>query len=181
MPSYRAAFGKGVVIGAGVATAWAVARYYGRRQACTQLIDWDRATSVAIRACGAGGALEPDGKARLQEAHERLVRGIELPIADYTGTALPPGNTAVQVMDRADWIRANVSNFRALFAPVDELYAEAAQESPLGLPFLNEAGRIVVSTQAGLLIGYLARKVLGQYDISLLGKEPLTPGKLYFV
>jgi len=62
MPSYRAAFGKGVVIGAGVATAWAVARYYGRRQACTQLIDWDRATSVAIRACGAGGALELDGK-----------------------------------------------------------------------------------------------------------------------
>jgi coenzyme F420 biosynthesis associated uncharacterized protein len=32
-----------------------------------------------------------------------------------------------------------------------------------------------------LLIGYLARKVLGQYDISLLGKEPLSSGKLYFV
>jgi coenzyme F420 biosynthesis associated uncharacterized protein len=84
-------------------------------------------------------------------------------------------------MDRADWIRANVSNFGELFAPIDELYAETSQKSPLGLPIMADASRLFLSAQAGLLIGYLARKVLGQYDISLLGKEPLSPGKLYFV
>ena len=39
----------------------------------------------------------------------------------------------------------------------------------------------MLSGQVGLLLGFLARKVLGQYDISLLGHEPLQAGKLYFV
>ncbi len=181
MPSYRSSFGKGFLLGAGAATIWAVVRYYGRKQTEIRLIDWDRATKFAIQACGAGAEMPIDEKARLQEEYERMVGGIEGPISQYTGTVLPLGNTAIQVMDRADWIRANVSNFRELFAPIDELYAESASQSPLGLPVLADASRLFLSAQAGLLIGYLARKVLGQYDISLLGKEPLTPGKLYFV
>jgi coenzyme F420 biosynthesis associated uncharacterized protein len=181
MPSYRASFGKGFLIGAGAAAVWAVARYYGRSRTENRLIDWERATRFAIQACGAGAELPADHKARLQQEYEELVGGIEGPISQYTGTVLPLGNTAIQVMDRTDWIRANVNNFRELFQPIDELYAETASQSPLGLPVLAEASRLFLSAQAGLLIGYLARKVLGQYDISLLGKEPLTPGKLYFV
>src|SRR5438874_361709 len=108
MPSYRSSFGKGFLIGAGAATLWAVSRYYGRRQTESRLIDWDRATRVAIQACGAGAELPSDEKARLQEEYEQLVGGIEGPISQYTGTVLPLGNTTIQVMDRADWIRANV-------------------------------------------------------------------------
>jgi coenzyme F420 biosynthesis associated uncharacterized protein len=183
MPSYRASFGRGFVIGAGAAAVWAVARYYGRRGEAqqNQLIDWDRAAKFAIQASGVGAELPAGEKARLQAEYEEMVRGIEGPIAQYTNTVLPLGSTAIQVMDRADWVRANVSNFRELFAPVEELYAETSRQSPLGLPVLADASRLFLSAQAGLLIGYLARKVLGQYDISLLGKEPLSPGKLYFV
>ena len=182
MPNYRASFGTGFLIGAGAATLYAVARYRSRRDGTQdQLIDWDRAAKIAIQACGSGAELPADDKARLQDEYEEMVRGIEGPISQYTGTVLPLGNTAIQVMDRADWIRANVNNFRELFAPIDELYAETARQSPLGLPVLADASRLFLSAQAGLLIGYLARKVLGQYDISLLGKEPLSPGKLYFV
>ena len=39
----------------------------------------------------------------------------------------------------------------------------------------------VLSAEVGLLLGYLARKVLGQYDLTLLGREPLAPGRLYYV
>jgi coenzyme F420 biosynthesis associated uncharacterized protein len=40
----------------------------------------------------------------------------------------------------------------------------------------------VLSAELGFLLGYLARRVLGQYDLALLGREPLeTSGKLYFV
>ena len=35
--------------------------------------------------------------------------------------------------------------------------------------------------KSGLLLGYLARRVLGQYDLALLGREPVTTGKLYYV
>jgi coenzyme F420 biosynthesis associated uncharacterized protein len=183
MPGYRASFGTGLLIGAGAVAALAVARYYSKRSADTErrLIDWDRATQFAIQACGAGGELSEETKTQLQDEYEEMIGGIEGPISQYTGTTLPLGNTSIQVMDRADWIRANINNFRELFAPIDELYAETARESPLGLPVFANASRLFLSAQAGLLIGYLARKVLGQYDISLLGKEPLSSGKLYFV
>jgi coenzyme F420 biosynthesis associated uncharacterized protein len=181
MPSYRASFARGALVGAGAVALWAASRYYGRERSSQGLIDWDRAAEFAIRASGAGAELAADEKARLQLEYEAMVGEIEGPISDYTGTVLPLGNTRVQVMDRADWIRANISNFRELFQPVDELYLETASDSPLGLPILGDAGRLMLSAQAGLLIGYLARKVLGQYDISLLGKETLSAGKLYFV
>jgi coenzyme F420 biosynthesis associated uncharacterized protein len=181
-PMYRSSFARGFLIGAGAATMWAVARYYGRRaETENRLIDWERAAQIAVRTCGDGAELAPAEKNRLQDEYEEMVRGIEGPISQYTQTVLPLGNTAIQVMDRADWIQTNVGNFRQLFAPVDELYAETSRKNPLGVPAMAEAGRLFLSAQAGLLIGYLARKVLGQYDISLLGKEPLTPGKLYFV
>ena len=189
MANYRASFGTGFLIGAGAAAVWAVTRYHNRRngngtelqQQQQRLIDWDRATQVAVQVCGTGAEMPADEKDRLQNEYQEMLDGIEGPISQYTGTVLPLGNTRVQVMDRADWIRANVGNFRELFAPIDELYAETAHQSPLGLPVLADASRLFLSAQAGLLIGYLARKVLGQYDISLLGKEPLSPGKLYFV
>ena len=181
MPSYRASFARGALVGAGAVALWATARRYGKDRPTEGLIDWDRAAAFAIRASGPDAVLPTDEKARLQLQYEEMIRGIESPIADYTGTVLPLGNTRVQVMDRVDWIHANVKNFKELFVPVDELYVETASGSPLGLPVLGDAGRLLVSAQAGLLIGYLARKVLGQYDISLLGKEPLSEGKLYFV
>src|SRR5688572_4728586 len=112
MPSYRASFGKGFMIGAGAAALWAIARYYGRRtEAKHQLIDWERATAFALQACGSGAVLPADEKEQLQEEYEEMVRGIEGPISQYTGTELPLGNTTIQVMDRGDWIRANVNNF----------------------------------------------------------------------
>ena len=35
----------------------------------------------------------------------------------------------------------------------------------------------MLSSQVGILVGYLARRVLGQYDIGLLGHEPLDRGQ----
>ncbi|MCC7105137.1 MAG: zinc-dependent metalloprotease [Chloroflexi bacterium] len=181
MAGYRASFSTGLLIGAGAAAALALARVYSRSQADRRLVDWDRAARVAIRLSGVGGRMSEDEKATAQVDYEALVGGIEGPISQYTGTDLPLGTTRIQVMDRADWVQANISNFAELFSPLDEFYAETSDRSPFGLPIMDVAGRMFLSAQAGLLVGYLSRKVLGQYDISLLGKEPLSPGKLYFV
>jgi coenzyme F420 biosynthesis associated uncharacterized protein len=75
-----------------------------------------------------------------------------------------------------------MANFRELLEPVEEFYRDTTGRSRFGPPLvLHQSARLLVSGQIGLLVGYLARRVLGQYDIALLGQEPLTAGKLYFV
>lgn len=180
MADYRASLGRGLLVGAGAAALWAIARYYGRTTEA-KLIDWDWVTRVAERASGPDGALSVAEKAALQPAYELLVRDLEEPIAAYTATRLPLGETAIQVMDRRDWIRANAANFRELFQPIEDFYRESQSRDGLDLLGLGVVGRATLSFQIGLLLGYLARRVLGQYDVSLLGREPLSPGKLYFV
>ena len=39
----------------------------------------------------------------------------------------------------------------------------------------------MLSAELGFLLGFLARRVLGQYDLALLGREPVSEGKLYYV
>jgi coenzyme F420 biosynthesis associated uncharacterized protein len=45
----------------------------------------------------------------------------------------------------------------------------------------GSANQLLISGELGVLLGYLARRVLGQYDLSLLGKEVVTTGRVYFV
>jgi len=179
MPSYRASFRTGLLLGLGATFLYAAARR-GRRSAPASLIGWDWATRVATRVSGADGRLTAHEQDRLQPYYADMVADLEGPIAAYTGTQLAQ-STRVQVMDRPAWVRANVANFRELFQPIDELYQEVTHGSPLGLPGLAQASQALLSVQVGTLLGYLARKVLGQYDMSLLGKEPLDGGQLYFV
>ena len=181
MADYRASLGRSVLIGLGAAALWALARQ-AARTSDARLIDWSWVTAVAERVCGLDGATLPIAeKLLLQAEYEALVAELEEPIARYTGTRLALNATTIQVLDRPDWIRANVANFRELFQPVEELYRETALDGPFGLPSIALGGRAVLSGEIGLLLGYLARRVLGQYDLSLLGREPLSAGRLYFV
>jgi coenzyme F420 biosynthesis associated uncharacterized protein len=170
-----------VLVGGAVAVGWAIARRYADDDDL-RLIDWDTATSVATRVSGADGGISILDRARLQDEYESMVRRIEGPIAEYTGTTLPLGQIDVRVLDRAEWIRANVASFKQMFRPLEEVYAETVgRGGGMTFPGMTRLSRAMLSGQVGLLLGFLARKVLGQYDISLLGHEPLQAGKLYFV
>src|SRR6266480_3135098 len=75
-----------------------------------------------------------------------------------------------------------MANFRYLLQPVEDFYKENMGRSRFGPPpAFQQAARMMLGSQVGILVGYLARRVLGQYDIALLGEEPLSAGKLYFV
>jgi coenzyme F420 biosynthesis associated uncharacterized protein len=194
MPGYGTAFGRGLILGAGAALLYAAARETiapGRPSSAntdqqpddrSRLIDWDWATKVAIRAAGRTPMLHPGARAQLQAQYDALLREIEQPIAHYTGNDLSLANTRVEVLDRAAWIRANMVNFRYLLQPVEDFYKENMGRSRFGPPpAFQQAARMMLGSQVGILVGYLARRVLGQYDIGLMGEEPLSAGKLYFV
>jgi len=191
------AFGRGLILGAGAALLYMAARdsLAPARPPSTlknldadaaaepsHLIDWELSTRIAIRTAGRSLALHPSATAQLQQQYETLLREIEGPIAQYTGNELSMANTKVEVHDRADWIRANMANFRDLLQPVEDFYRETTARTTFGPPpAFQQAARLMLSTQVGVLVGYLSRRVLGQYDIALLGREPLSAGKLYFV
>jgi coenzyme F420 biosynthesis associated uncharacterized protein len=199
MPGYGSAFGRGLILGAGAALLYAAVREtiaparqqprldQGNQPAIeagerSRLIDWELATNVAIRAAGRTPMLHPGARAQLLSNYEAILRDIEVPIAKYVGNNLSMANTAVEVLDRPGWIRANMRNFRYLLQPVEDFYQESLDRSRFGPPFMfQQAARMMLSSQIGVLVGYLSRRVLGQYDIALLGEEPIAGGKLYFV
>lgn len=179
MANGRLVLRAGMLIGA-VAGALYVAA--GRRwlDMDKALFDWERVQDMANRTSGRMPISNPWVARKLRSSYEEMVQTAEGPIATYTGTSLPSAGTSVQVVNRREWIAANVANFRYLFEPVEEIYSEVGSRGSI-VPGMAQLSQLAVSSQIGLLLGYLSQRVLGQYDMSLLGKEPITTGKLYFV
>jgi coenzyme F420 biosynthesis associated uncharacterized protein len=171
----------GLVLGAAVGT-WAGgrARAYAAREQATGLIDWERARSIAIN-MNRGQALSAAERERLDAYYRQLVGRCVPVVAAYTRTDLPPTVERTYAFDRVDWINANLDAFRSLFAPIEELHAQRDGHRSALAVLWGGLNRSVVSAEIGLLLGYLARRVLGQYDMALLGREPVSSGKLYYV
>jgi coenzyme F420 biosynthesis associated uncharacterized protein len=180
MPHYGRSFGAGLVVGAAAGLVLGAAERYGRRSG-RQLIDWNFAVRVALRTCGTIPPLAVAERGALEDRYRGVLEQIEEPIARYTSTFLPLQGTEVRVLDRPAWIRTNASNFRELLQPFEDFYQDQARRDTSGGAAMAGVSRLALSSQLGVLLGYLARRVLGQYDISLLGREPVDAGKLYFV
>jgi coenzyme F420 biosynthesis associated uncharacterized protein len=180
--------GTGVVLGVAAGAAWAAGKVLGDHASRDagenpRLINWSWARTIARRTA-ARGDVTAHQSAREQEQvrqeYAALVeRSVDL-VSRYTGITLPAPLNHVYVFDRAQWVDANLAQFETMFAPLDEAYASAVARTRRGGP-VGVMGQVVLSGQLGVLLGYLARRVLGQYDLSLLGREPVAEGRLYFV
>lgn len=170
----------GVVAGAGV-------RYYiesraraTESQSMLRLIDWSQARKVALRVSQWEQAPIRDRVIR-REQYTRLVERSEPLIAEYLGVQLPQPINRVYVFDRREWLEANFASFEQLFKPIEEIYARnGGARGPLAVLLGDFNGR-VIGVQIGVLLGFLGRRVLGQYDLSLLSPDPAARGALYFV
>ena len=80
---------------------------------------------------------------------------------------------------REAWVEVNVAMMAELLAPVaDRLERRLESAGPLAGP-LRIAAKATLSAEVGLVMGYLSTRVLGQYELSLLGHE--RPPRLLFV
>src|ERR671936_964709 len=80
---------------------------------------------------------------------------------------------------RAQWADINIDGLAELLEPVArglERRLEAA--GPLA-GALRLGARATLATEAGLVMGYMSQRVLGQYELSLL--QPEAPPRLLFV
>jgi coenzyme F420 biosynthesis associated uncharacterized protein len=145
-----------------------------------KLINWQQVRTIAV-GMNRGDRLGTAERASLATTYRRMVDRCLGPIAEYTGSQLPRPFDASLAFDRADWVEANIANFEQLFAPLESLNPLNDGNPRIASVLWGNASQTVLSGEVGLLLGYLARRVLGQYDLALLGKEPITDGKLYFV
>jgi uncharacterized protein (DUF2342 family) len=127
------------------------------------VIDWRTAQRVGERIAGS----PPAGNVRAAlvepRAHEFARR-----VSEYSGLQAPAALPAVETVDRATWIAANLRTMRPMMAPLTDRLGDGA--GLLSGP-LRSASGLLLGAQIGALTGALSQRVLGQYDIALLDRS----------
>jgi coenzyme F420 biosynthesis associated uncharacterized protein len=158
-----------------------VAQNAARRRQAREMIDWDRVYQIGSTLSGNGLAarMSRAERDRLDAHFQGLMDQVTPRMLAYLGTGSNPSfsfGTRAEALDRAAWIEANIGSFGIVFEPVEEVLRER-----YGRQLTNAFNQQTSSIMLGVLMGYLSRRVLGQYDPALLGKEAVTAGRLYFV
>jgi coenzyme F420 biosynthesis associated uncharacterized protein len=137
------------------------------------MVDWSLARQVARLAAGSGDEGPP------QADVVSLCVEMEEHVAGYTGlspaTPVPPA----ELVGRGDWASVNLDSLGRLLDPVAARLEERLEFAGPLAGALKAGAAATVAAEAGLVIGYVAQRVLGQYEVSLLGGD--APPRLLFV
>ena len=173
----------GIVVGGLLAVGATAVQRELLRRAGTRLIDWEAVRRIARRRLGpAGAGLSDAERAEGQAFYEAELLRIEPVVAEAIGAELPRALETPAVVDRFEWIDLNLATFEQLFGRVERIINDATTgaDTP-GRALARILNRSFGNQQLGLLMAFLARKVLGQYDVSLLAAAPAARGRLNFV
>ena len=175
--------GMGILVGGLIAAGLTVAQRELMRRAGTRLLDWQEVRAIAARRLGAAAAPFPaEQRAEAEAFYRDALLRIEPIVAAEIGAELPHALEVPAVVDRMEWIDLNLATFEHLFSRVEHLIeaAQSGADTP-GRALSRIVNRKIGNQQLGFLLSFLARKVLGQYDISLLAANPEPRGRLAFV
>ena len=138
-------------------------------------VNWELARQVGVaNAVEAGPDTEPtEGDRRLLE---EAVRVAELQVGRFTGLPAPADVAPVRAVRRAEWVNANTESLASLLEPAASRLTDAiedgtrdelpAEMGPLSA-FLRQLSPLLLGTQIGQVLGMLAQRVMGQYDIAV--------------
>ena len=174
--------GMGIVVGGLLAMGATVAQRELLRRAGTRLIDWGAVRQIARRRLGSADV--PLSEAHREEAaafYRGVLLRIEPVVAEEIGAELPAALETPAVVDRRGWIDLNLVTFETLFDRVERIMLAGSGRDTPGRALARIVNRTVGNQQVGFLLAFLARKVLGQYDVSLLAASPAARGRLHFV
>lgn len=125
---------------------------------------WDSAAGVASRLAGKYPLEGTYHEARFAGQAPLLVERATTLVAAETGLEAP-GNPDVAVVSRAEWVKTNLASFSHLMAPVTDRLSE---DHRVGSGIASR----LMSAELGAVLGFLSRRVLGQYELVL----PTTDG-----
>ncbi len=146
-----------------------------RNRRPASLVDWRLARRIAGEISRRDGvtstsAAEVDYRAISVESR--------VAVSNYFRREIDRDGPSVIPLDRDAWIDINIRNFAKMLEPVESSYANLKQRSGIGGLLISIPARVAVSLQMGFMLGFLSRRVLGQYDIPLLEAGE---GKTYLV
>lgn len=115
---------------------------------------------------------------------EAVPRAEEL-VAESSRIA-PPAPTPWGVLDRPQWVDANIRGMTALLDPLAQKVEGRLSAAPFAARVAQQG---VLSVEVGVLMGYVSRRVLGQYDVMVSEETVVVPASsrrtaspsLYFV
>jgi putative hydrolase len=138
-------------------------------------VNWELARQVGIASAVEAGA-DPEPTDEDHRILEEAARVAELHVARFTGLPAPSDVAPVRGVRRAGWVNANAESLKALLDPAAERITEAIERSAGDqLPpemgqvagFLRQLSPLLLGTQVGQVLGMLAQRVLGQYDVAV--------------
>jgi coenzyme F420 biosynthesis associated uncharacterized protein len=138
-------------------------------------LDWALAERVARRVAGRDPLGSSYLAGSLRDDFRSVTTEAEALVGDHTGLVVPSPARA-EVVDRASWVSANISSMRRLLEPLTARMGErmaASRVAPIG--------RRIAGTETGVLLGYLAQRVLGQYDLLVLDEDDAAADAVYYV
>jgi coenzyme F420 biosynthesis associated uncharacterized protein len=142
-------------------------------RAASRLLDWDAAASIGTRVSGAGPPTGPAERARMVDDFEEGIQEADVLVQELAGLRLPGPSSRPWVMSRGEWVSQNLRGFEQALAPAAARLLGRLGEGPMAA-----VRRQVLGAQVGAILGYLGRKVLGQYDLFL---SPDDRDLIYFV
>ncbi|HEX9775555.1 MAG TPA: zinc-dependent metalloprotease [Actinomycetota bacterium] len=139
-----------------------------------EVIDWGVAARVAGVVAGPGPETTPAQRASFRSDMAEFSLRSDRLVRAFTGLNPDGPPPEPLVLSRRAWITANVEGFRSMLAPL----AGKLSGSVARLGLARRVTGAALGVQVGALLGYMAQKVLGQYDLVLASEGA---GKVYYV
>ncbi|MBO1766087.1 zinc-dependent metalloprotease [Allobranchiibius sp. GilTou38] len=133
-------------------------------------VDWDLARTTGRRLVSDGPETTAKDAAAVVADLRQAAANASQPVADTarmdTGGA---ARSDVHVVDRGGWIDVNVDSTAALLSPVLEKATAKKAAGPVAIA----VGAKITGAQIGALLGFVAPKILGQFDLAPGGRPSL--------
>ena len=138
-----------------------------------QMVDWSIARTLARLAAGG------EGSAQSALDLPALCDEMEPHVASYTGLVLAAERPAAETVNRSEWASVNIDSLSKLLDPVAARLEDRCRFAGPLAGALPGGASATLAAEAGLVMGYMSQRVLGQYELSLLA--PIRPPRLLFV
>lgn len=136
-----------------------------------RLADWETALRVGRMVAGTGASVPAGEREQMRRDFAEVVPQAEELISGFTGLTVRGFRSRAWVMGRTEWMRTNIAGLQRAVEPLAERMFATSHHR-------GDFRRKSMGAQAGALLGYAAKRVLGQYDVFL---PPDDEGLLYFV